>query len=139
MVVISLRSVGNFIVKCGVDTMAPSLFNEDLPNKALYEVQASTTIYPMFIVFVALPLPNVVSKSIYPLYPSSLMRTQLFVLEMISYPLLSNATCRKFPKTKYPLNFLDLQESSLRHTVLSPPLLPSGHLAQDQFLENRHQ
>jgi len=35
MVAISLRSAENFMAKCGVDTMAPNLFSNDLPNKAL--------------------------------------------------------------------------------------------------------
>ena len=51
------------MAKCGVDTIAPNLFREDLPNKALYDVQASTTKYLILIFLVALPLPNVVTKS----------------------------------------------------------------------------
>jgi len=54
------------MAKCGVETIAPNLFREDLPNNALYDVQASTTKYLILIFLVALPLPNVVTKSIYP-------------------------------------------------------------------------
>lgn len=50
----------NFIFKCGVDTTAPSLFRDGLPNNKLYEEVASTTMHLIRIVFDVVSFKKVV-------------------------------------------------------------------------------
>jgi len=45
---------GNFMAKCGVETITPNWFKEGLPSNMLYDVCASTSKYRILIVLLCI-------------------------------------------------------------------------------------